>query len=617
MNRGGSLRSIVIGALIGMSFLGPATARASSPVTLTLTATPSTAFEDQVVTLSVQTTPVVSGLSITFADTGGVLFQQAATTDDSGVASVTILGTALHLPYTEPVFILATSSVTDTTDAATSNSVELDLSRHPSSVAVTADDGNGNSVVNTVDFLEVRVRVAVATCDGQIQLQSGVYISSSDRFATIRPNPDGSQGCGADFVLGQQPVGTLQFSATYSQSWRNQDSVSPLVDVPITLMTTNTALASSPNPVEAGSTALLKATVSTPKGGGFVSSTGTVTFYDGTTNLGTVPLGQTDFGSDVAPLYVSFPTTGVHLLHATWNGSATATASTSPDDALSVSADVVSATNVGVSSSSLYPVIDGYEDTLSIHGELNEPGSVAITVTNTTTHAVAARFNVPNRGATGWDIVWDGRTVVAPPFVISRHGAPLPSGKIVAAGTYRVTQVITDTLGTKLTVSNDVVLSLKKLDWHTGSTTLAGDHISASGGFNGSVSRSTAYAAGLRLNLSFYTGTPWEAAGYQFTLPSAAVYSAISFAVLGKGTAGAALGLQDRQYGTWAAGHAWIIDDFALASLPSHYAWTTFVGDPANDRIGRTVRGTVVVSGNGDHYDIAEVRLTYRYGILK
>jgi hypothetical protein len=42
MIRGGWLRSIAIGALIGLSFLLPAATRASTPVTLTLTVTPMT-----------------------------------------------------------------------------------------------------------------------------------------------------------------------------------------------------------------------------------------------------------------------------------------------------------------------------------------------------------------------------------------------------------------------------------------------------------------------------------------------------------------------------------------------------------------------------------------------
>lgn len=622
MIRGGWLRSIAIGALIGLSFLLPAATRASTPVTLTLTVTPSTAFEDQDVTLSVQTTPAVPGLAVDFTDTSGDFVRFTGGTNPSGFVSTTIQGIVERLPYWAPEFIYATSAAVDDYDAATSNTVELDLNRHPSSVTLTATDFLGNPTINTIDAPHLHIRVAVATCDGSIgvqQFQAGLVIATyGGGQASMVSNPDGSRSCGADYTLGLQPVGVMELVASYNASWANLDSDSGTVDVPITLIATNTALSVSTNPVEAGTPTQLIATVTTPKGFGFVEGRGTVTFFDGATDLGTTPLGQTTLGNDKAPLIVSFATVGTHEIHATWNGITTASPSTSPDVPITVATDVVDATGVGLSASTLYPVVDGYGDTVGIEGQLGEPASLAITITNVATHAVVGTIASPNRGPGGYSIAWDGRTVSSGPFVVAHHGAPLPVGELVPAGTYRVTQVLTDTLGAQLTVSTNVVVSLKKIYWYTGTTTLRGNQYTAKGGVGETFSSSSSYSGGYRINLPGGPPGPWGALGYQFSLPSATEYASISFGVQGKGTSGAFFGLQDRQLGTWPSGKPWVIDDFSLITLPGRYGWTTFAGDPSENRIGRTVRGTVFLANDSvGHYDVAQVRLTYRYGVLR
>ena len=92
MNRGGSRWSIAIGALFGLSMLLPAAVHASTAVSLTLSASPATTFVDEGATLTVQTTPVVPGLAITFADQSGEFHYSSTVTNETGSTSVTMGG---------------------------------------------------------------------------------------------------------------------------------------------------------------------------------------------------------------------------------------------------------------------------------------------------------------------------------------------------------------------------------------------------------------------------------------------------------------------------------------------------------------------------------------------
>ena len=87
---------------------------------------------------------------------------------------------------------------------------------------------------------------------------------------------------------------------------------------------TATALTSSPNPSSFGQAVTFTATVTSH----FFKfqPTGTVTFFDGTTNIGKSPLN----GSGVATLTTSTLAVGTHSMTATYNGDANFTASTSP-----------------------------------------------------------------------------------------------------------------------------------------------------------------------------------------------------------------------------------------------------------------------------------------------
>jgi hypothetical protein len=87
-------------------------------------------------------------------------------------------------------------------------------------------------------------------------------------------------------------------------------------------LATSTGVVSSSNPAAAGSTVTLTAKVTSPEN----NATGTVTFMDGSTVLGTGPLN----GGGVATFIATGPATGTHSITAQYGGDSNNQASTSP-----------------------------------------------------------------------------------------------------------------------------------------------------------------------------------------------------------------------------------------------------------------------------------------------
>ena len=116
---------------------------------------------------------------------------------------------------------------------------------------------------------------------------------------------------------------------------------------------TATALASAPNPSSALQSVTLTATVTSTGG----TPTGTVTFLDGATSLGTGALN----GSGVATLSTSALTVGTHSVTAAYGGAATYATSTSTAGSQVVN---LAATSTAIASSS-NPVLTAHSVTLS------------------------------------------------------------------------------------------------------------------------------------------------------------------------------------------------------------------------------------------------------------
>ncbi|MDQ6526633.1 Ig-like domain-containing protein [Nocardioides sp. LHD-245] len=132
----------------------------------------------------------------------------------------------------------------------------------------------------------------------------------------------------ASYTTATLAAGTHEIRAIYGGNVTfegSTETTSQVVGAGVTV----TGLASSANPSSYGDRVTLTATVTdaTPTSG---SPTGTVTFRSGDDVLGTAPLATVD-GSQQATLDVDGLATGSHVLTATYSGSASRAASTSPE----------------------------------------------------------------------------------------------------------------------------------------------------------------------------------------------------------------------------------------------------------------------------------------------
>jgi hypothetical protein len=355
--------------------------------------------------------------------------------------------------------------------------------------------------------------------------------------------------------------------------------------------TTTVALTSNTTSAVSGET-LVTFTATLSK----ADATGTVTFRD-VTGAPTI-LGTGAVAASTATLQVRLAGAGTHLVDAVYGGDATYGPATSNAVAIVVSADTgVSATGVGVNYTTFYPYRDGYRDTVTIRGTLLEPASVAIQIRSSTGRLVRSLSVSTRSGAYG--VAWNGRT---------------GSGTRVAAGKYKVAQTISDAAGNSKVYTSYTTVSNKRLYWYSHTITKYGAQYSVYGDpGSGSVSTSkSSYSRGVRLS----SGTAWVAVRYTFALRSATVYKPLTFKVLGRSPNGtkAYEGLWNRTLGSSLATGA-----YDKKVIGPKYAWYSMTGDSSTHRSGRSAYGLVYVeySGGARQFDVAKVRLTYRYAILR
>jgi hypothetical protein len=387
-------------------------------------------------------------------------------------------------------------------------------------------------------------------------------------------------------------VGMRQLVAAYGGDGTNPPATSPTIGhtVNATVLTpTTTSLLLSPNPVAIAAAATFTATVAPNPASGAVEW-----IIDGVA-AGTTPVGP----AGTATTSRTYDAPGTHTVQAHFTEGTVFDESTSPQQVLTVSVTDtgVSASGVGVSSSTFYPYKDGYRDTVAIRGTPGEPLSVVVKVYNTSRRTVRS-WSLASRTA-AWSISWNGRNAA---------GTRLPAGK------YRVTQTLRDALGHTREYRSYVTISNKRLYWHTASIARYGNQYSMYGDpGSGSVSRSaSSYSRGVRLT----SGTSWVAVRYSFTLHSATIYEALKFKVLGRSRNGstAEAGLWNRMYGSNRD-----VACYDRKTIGPGYRWYTIGADSATHRSGRSAYGIVFVDyANGIRtFDVAKIRLTYRYAILR
>jgi RHS repeat-associated protein len=268
--------------------------------TTSLTVTPNTAKVGQAVSLSATvnvTAPSLPKGSVTFFENGvplgtstipvgSITAALSYTFNTSGPRNITAVYsgdsnylTSTSAPVSLPVKDLAAIVMTATPNPAKPG--------EPITLTATV---SGNNPTGTVSFVEGTVVI------GSVQLNAGV--------ATFTTNYTGE--------------GTHTLIAEYNGDQGNSTSASAAVNLAVSKIASTTALTVNPNPAKPGEPLTLSATVT-----GFNPS-GTVTFMDGATLLGTSPV-----NAGIATFNTTFMDAGIRVITAIYSGDSVNTTSTS------------------------------------------------------------------------------------------------------------------------------------------------------------------------------------------------------------------------------------------------------------------------------------------------
>jgi hypothetical protein len=267
--------------------------------------------------------------------TGTVTFYDGSTsigtgTVSSGIAQLTISG-----------FQIGTHAVTAVYggDANFSGSTSAALSQvvnpGPTTAAVTSSSNPATAGFNITFTVNVYPTYGGAPT-GLVTLYDG---STSLGSASLT-NQSGQNY--ALFTLSTLTAGPHLMTATYNGSVFFAASTSAVFTQTVNLPATSTYLSSSVNPAPYGQTLSLVATVQPPGSG---SATGTVTFFDGATTLGTV-----NVSNNLAQLIIPTLSLGSHTLTAQYSGDT--------KFAGSASAPVVETINQSVTTTTVSPNIN-------------------------------------------------------------------------------------------------------------------------------------------------------------------------------------------------------------------------------------------------------------------
>ena len=161
------------------------------------------------------------------------------------------------------------------------------------------------------------------------------------------------------------PVGSQAITAVYSGDTTYAPGTSAVLTQTVNLDSTTTKVTSSANPSVYGQSVTLTATVKAASPGSG-TPIGTVTFYDGTTNLGSGTL-----SGGTATLSPTFSVVGSHSITVAYSGDPDFTASTSP----ALSQTVNKAGTTTAVASVVNPSIYGQQLTFTATVSANSPGS--------------------------------------------------------------------------------------------------------------------------------------------------------------------------------------------------------------------------------------------------
>jgi len=321
---------------------------------------------------------------------------------------------------------------------------------------------------------------------------------------------------------------------------------------------------------------------------------GTMTVKDVATDT-VIASGNLGLQFTIAPMEV-----GTHQFFVTYSGNSDYAAS-SKTFTVTATADIADADQFGVSPTTFYPYKDGYRDTTSIHGFRREPLSVSIRIYSPTGKVVRGAALPMADGS--YTYAWNGRN---------------SAGTMLAAGKYKVVQVLKDAAGSTAVSNLYVNLSTKRLSTRTSYITKLGSSITAAGDAGtGSIviSKTSGYA-------KLYSRYPdgWVGVGYQFTLPSATIYKSLAFQVYEKGapsSPGTFIGIGNFHtciYSSTNWDEACFDHWKTIGHSPLTTMWFSTSGSATDNRYLRTVRG--IVSAYSGTHTIYKARVKVVYQVL-
>jgi O-glycosyl hydrolase len=320
-------------SLIGCGGAGSPTTTtppANASTTTTLTATPNPATAGATVTLTATVSSTSGGTA-----TGNIAFYDGTTllaTQPLAAATTTFTTSTLTAGATHN--LTATYAGTTGFAASTSAAVALVVSAAPPAattlvLAATPNPAAAGAAVNltaTITSTAGTPTGSIAFFDGATNLGTGTLNASG--VATFSTS---TLSAGVTHTLTATYGGTTSFATSSSAS------VALVVNAPIPVATT-TALTATPNPAAASATVTLTATVTSANTTEI--PTGSVSFHDGTTLLGSVALGSGSGGTATAVYTTAALTAGTHNLTASLTANTSFAASASAAVALLVSASL-------------------------------------------------------------------------------------------------------------------------------------------------------------------------------------------------------------------------------------------------------------------------------------
>lgn len=288
-----------------------------TPSTTTLGSTASTSRFGQSVILKATITPVAPG-SID-PPTGTVTFFDGTTS--LGTSTVTFDGTrylaAFNLPTTLSVGSHTLKAVySGDTNFGTSTSTNLTQTVVKADTAITVSTNPTSGVFGQSVTLKAIMSVVApgsGTPTGTVTFKDGTTVLGTGTLSVV------SGQVVATLTTNSLPVGNRSITAVYSGSSNYNGKTSAAFSFAVSKAHTATSLGSTSSTAVYGQTVTVKATI-TVVAPGAGAPTGTVTFFDGTTNLGT---GTVTFTGGRYVAAFNLPTTlavGTHSLQAVYFG---------------------------------------------------------------------------------------------------------------------------------------------------------------------------------------------------------------------------------------------------------------------------------------------------------